>query len=100
MRSLQPFLEPLFSVADVGCPGIVRAVCKPHGNIAAMQAAADLDAVFGVLESSFANRLIRIAKGAMFIILILEQVGIDRTRLYPVLFCQFRDFVRAINSFW
>src|SRR5205809_7113104 len=84
VRFLQRFFKPLFALTDVGGPGIIRAVGKPHGNIAALQQAPNFDAVLRMIERAFANRWIRIAERSEFVFLVLKQVWIDGTWLNPV----------------
>ena len=98
MRGLQSFDEPLLSLPDVSGARIVRTIGKPQGNITALKAASDLDAVLRVRKGSLADRLVRIAKRTIFISLILENIGVDLAWLDAKLTGEPLDLVGALHS--
>ena len=95
----QRFFEPFFSLPDVCRPGIVRPICEPHCNVAAVQLAGDLDAVNRVLQRVLADFGIGIAKRSVFVDLILEQIGINGTCLYTIFRLKCGNRLGGIDTF-
>src|SRR5665811_935448 len=98
MRFLQQFREPLLALTDIRGSRVVGAVGKPHGNVSAVQAAGNLNAVPGVLQGTLANGRIRIAEGAVLVFLILEKIGIDRAGENSVVIGKLLDVIGAART--
>src|SRR5580658_9454123 len=101
MALLQHVSEPLLTLPDVRGSGIVGAVGKPHGNVAALETSCNLNAVFGVVQRALANRWIRIAEGTVLVFLILEESGVDRTgknSIAPGIFLDVAGAVGAVRT--
>ncbi len=74
---LQAFGEPAAAMAHVLRAGVIGAVGKPEGQIAAAQLLLDLHAIQNVIHGFLADGRIGIADGAVLVVLILKYVGID-----------------------
>ena len=66
----------MLPLPDVRRSRIIRSIGKPKGDVPALQAPRNLDAVFGMPQSAFANRFLGICEGSVLVFLILKQVGI------------------------
>src|ERR1700677_5023239 len=98
VRRLQAFSEPLLAVQNARRPRIVRAIRKPHREIPAMEALCDGNTFSGVLERVFAHLLVRVAKGSVFVLLVLKKIGINRAGPNPVAAGKVLDLIRVPNS--
>src|SRR5579864_1208305 len=101
VSNFQEFLKPALPLADVCRAWIIRAVGKPEGNVASLEASSDLNAVAGVLKRSRADRGIGVAKRAVLILLILKEVRIDGPGLHAVTIGEgpnFRDTMDAVGK--
>src|SRR5581483_2543647 len=68
----------MLPLPDVRRSRIIRSIGKPKGDVPALEAPRNLDAVFGMPQSTLANRCLGVSKGSVLVFLILKKVGIDR----------------------
>src|SRR5215467_6922112 len=99
MRFFEGLCKPLLALADVCSAGIIRAVCKPQGNISRVKPLCDFNAVFRVPQGTSTDGLIRIPERTILVFLILKKIGIDGSRRNSITGGQAPDFICALYAF-
>jgi hypothetical protein len=85
-------------MANVGGPGVVGPVGKPHGNITALQFARNFNAVLYMPKSYVTDRFVRVAERTVLIALILEEIWINGSRLNSISIRKFSNLVGVLNA--
>src|SRR5215472_14362369 len=98
MCFLKPVLEPLLALSNIGRTGIIRSISKPKGNVAAVETLGNLNAVECVFDRATSNRLVGICKRAVFVLLVLKEIGVDRTRCDTVTGGELLDLIGALYT--
>jgi hypothetical protein len=98
MRIAQRGFEPLLALPDIRGAGIVGPVGEPQRDIATAQAASDFNAVLYVFEGVSPDGGVRIAEGAVLILLILKEVRVDGTGFHTKTLGQLLNLIGAVYS--
>src|SRR5581483_6101506 len=99
MHFPQRLFEPGFALSDIRRSWITGSVGEPHGNITAVQAISDLDAIFRMLQRLRSHRSIRISKRSMLVNLVLKKVRVYGSRLDSIALGQCGHIFRARDTF-
>src|SRR5262249_10516349 len=91
-------LEPLLAPADVRRAGIVRAVREPERGVPAADRPRDCTAVARVPERGRWTRRVGIAERPELVLLLLEEIRVDRAWPHTVALGQRLDFARAADA--
>src|SRR4030095_4157564 len=91
MNLFEPLFEELDALPDILRPGIVRAVCEPWRNIPALERIRNPHTVQYVVYGLGANADIWITNRSVFVLLVLENVRIDRTGPNPEALAELPD---------
>jgi hypothetical protein len=90
---LEGFREAALAGPDVVLARIVRAVCEPEREVPALRPPAQFDRIEAVLNRPPAHLGVPVSEAAIFIALVLEDVGVDRPDPHARLFGALRDLL-------
>jgi len=80
VHQAQPFLQAVLAGHDAVLPGVVRAVGQPHAEDVAARLLHDRAALDHVGHGALTRPGVRAAQRAQLVLLVLEQVGVDRAQ--------------------
>ena len=84
LRGPQRLLKQVLAISDIILPGVVRAVRKPKRKVTTVHRILNSDTIVNMVECGLANLSTRVGEGTQLVMLVLEDVRIDRADLDPV----------------